>query len=98
MFRHASPWRAKGNESAFVRTPLASQDLREPCNALFASFCIALFTPLPFQVAKLGPCAKFYLRLEECLGENDRDFAKCQQEVLALQECTERQGKSQHNG
>lgn len=30
-------------------------------------------------VAQLGQrCAKLYIQLEECLGENDRDWRKCQ--------------------
>ena len=33
-------------------------------------------------------CAKLYFILEECIGENDRDWRKCQKEVLALKKCS----------
>lgn len=36
-------------------------------------------------------CAQPYTALEECLGENDRDWTKCQKEVQALKECHARQ-------
>ena len=32
-------------------------------------------------------CAKLYLQLEECLGEHDRDWRKCQAEVKAWKSC-----------
>lgn len=35
-----------------------------------------------------------YLRLEECLGENDRDWRKCQEHVKALRDCNARLGKT----
>lgn len=31
-----------------------------------------------------------YLRLEECLGEHDRDWRRCQNEVQALRACNAR--------
>lgn len=33
-------------------------------------------------------CAQEYYALEECLGEHDRRWAKCQVEVKALQQCS----------
>mmetsp|Transcript_26940 Transcript_26940/g.75923 ORF Transcript_26940/g.75923 Transcript_26940/m.75923 type:complete len:85 (-) Transcript_26940:321-575(-) len=32
-------------------------------------------------------CGRVYAKLEECLGENDRDWRLCQREVAALKEC-----------
>lgn len=32
-------------------------------------------------------CSKPYYELEECLGEHDRNWTKCQQEVVKLKEC-----------
>lgn len=32
-------------------------------------------------------CGKLYLQLEECLGEHDRDWRKCQAEVKAWKSC-----------
>jgi hypothetical protein len=32
-------------------------------------------------------CSQVYYKLEECLGEHDRDWRKCQNEVKALQIC-----------
>jgi len=32
-------------------------------------------------------CGKVYAELEECLGENDRDWRKCQKAVSKLKEC-----------
>ena len=35
-------------------------------------------------------CASaYYVLLEECLGENDRNWSKCQKEVKLLKMCTE---------
>ena len=36
------------------------------------------------------PCSESYASLEVCLGEQDRDWRKCQAEVLALKECSSR--------
>mmetsp|Transcript_17640 Transcript_17640/g.71271 ORF Transcript_17640/g.71271 Transcript_17640/m.71271 type:complete len:83 (-) Transcript_17640:225-473(-) len=33
------------------------------------------------------PCRDVYLVLEECLGENDRDWTKCQLQVRELRDC-----------
>ena len=33
-------------------------------------------------------CAASYFALEECLGDNDRDWKKCQYEVHALKKCS----------
>ena len=35
------------------------------------------------MIEKSG-CNGIYMQLEECLGENDRDWRKCQVEVLEL--------------
>eukprot|EP00241_Pyramimonas_parkeae_P013599 CAMPEP_0114256630 /NCGR_PEP_ID=MMETSP0058-20121206/18273_1 /TAXON_ID=36894 /ORGANISM="Pyramimonas parkeae, CCMP726" /LENGTH=72 /DNA_ID=CAMNT_0001371245 /DNA_START=301 /DNA_END=522 /DNA_ORIENTATION=+ len=35
-------------------------------------------------------CGKVYAMLEECLGENDRDWRKCQDEVEKLKVCYQR--------
>jgi hypothetical protein len=32
-------------------------------------------------------CADIYHKLEECLGENDREWRKCQIEVKLLKDC-----------
>lgn len=34
-------------------------------------------------------CSLVYYKLEECLGEHDRDWRKCQSEVKALQICNQ---------
>lgn len=34
-------------------------------------------------------CAREYRALEECRGENTRDWRKCQAEVRAIQKCVE---------
>ena len=34
-------------------------------------------------------CSKIYYDLEECLGEHDRDWRKCQKEVKALKVCND---------
>lgn len=38
------------------------------------------------MIEKSG-CSQIYFKLEDCLGENDRDWTKCQAEVKALQKC-----------
>ena len=38
-----------------------------------------------------GGCSVVYYKLEECLGEHDRDWTKCQKEVKALNTCNQRQ-------
>jgi len=35
-------------------------------------------------------CSVQYYSLETCLGEKDRDFRKCQEEVNALRKCYEK--------
>ena len=42
------------------------------------------------MIEKSG-CAETYFKLEECLGEHDRDWRQCQQEVKALQTCSQAQ-------
>ena len=39
------------------------------------------------QLIEDGGCGVAYYALEECLSENDRKWAKCQNEVKALQLC-----------
>merc|ERR1711976_311539 len=39
-------------------------------------------------------CGKVYARLETCLGENDRDWRRCQAEVVALKECYQKAQKA----
>lgn len=36
-------------------------------------------------------CVASYTKLEACLGENDRDWTKCQKQVQALKDCSTRQ-------
>ena len=38
------------------------------------------------MIEKSG-CSKTYYELEECLGEHDRDWTKCQREVVQLRTC-----------
>lgn len=38
-------------------------------------------------VSPLLRCRDVYFALEECLGEYDRDWSKCQTEVLKLKQC-----------
>ena len=39
-------------------------------------------------------CGAPYYELEECLGEHDRDWKKCQKEVRDLQTCSLQQNKA----
>jgi cytochrome c oxidase assembly factor 4 len=41
------------------------------------------------MIEKMG-CAKEYYRLEDCLGEHDRDWTKCQGVVKELRQCNDR--------
>ena len=34
-----------------------------------------------------NPCSSFYFKLEECLGEKNRNWKDCQPEVAALKLC-----------
>ena len=43
------------------------------------------------EIVEQGPCGAVYLALEECLGEQDRDWRKCQRQVQALSECNRRE-------
>lgn len=36
------------------------------------------------------PCSKVYAALEECLGESDRNWSKCQPIVASLKECNQK--------
>lgn len=33
-------------------------------------------------------CVKQYLFLEQCLGDNNRNFAKCQEQIKLLKQCS----------
>ena len=44
------------------------------------------------MIEKSG-CSSTYYELEECLGEHDRDWKKCQDEVKTLQRCNTLQQK-----
>jgi cytochrome c oxidase assembly factor 4 len=37
-----------------------------------------------------NPCAKFYMQLEECLVDSNRNWKICQPQVQALKECSTR--------
>ncbi|KAF1326750.1 hypothetical protein FI667_g8186, partial [Globisporangium splendens] len=41
------------------------------------------------MIEKMG-CAQDYYKLEECLGEFDRDWTKCQAQVKQLKLCNDR--------
>ena len=43
------------------------------------------------EIVEQGPCGAVYLALEDCLGEQDRDWRKCQRQVQALSECNRRE-------
>ncbi len=40
------------------------------------------------MIQKSG-CALPYFKLEDCLGEHDRDWRKCQDQVIALRTCSQ---------
>ncbi|CAM9200371.1 unnamed protein product [Laminaria digitata] len=39
-------------------------------------------------------CSLDYYRLEECLGEHDRDWRRCQAQVKALKSCNDKKKKT----
>lgn len=41
------------------------------------------------QMIDRHSCSELYYRLEECLGEHDRDWRKCQAEVKSLKTCND---------
>ncbi len=41
------------------------------------------------QMIEKSGCAQIYYKLEECMGENDRDWRKCQNEVRLLKQCSD---------
>jgi hypothetical protein len=41
------------------------------------------------HVLELHGCRKAYERLEECLGEHDRDWSACQEPLRLLRDCYE---------
>lgn len=40
-------------------------------------------------------CSVTYFALEECMGEHDRDWRKCQEAVKALRSCSQAQAQAQ---
>jgi hypothetical protein len=40
------------------------------------------------EMIEKSKCSELYYRLEECLGEYNREWRKCQSEVKALKECS----------
>ena len=40
-----------------------------------------------------GGCSKQYYELEECLGEYDRNWSKCQEVVKTLRMCNDKQNR-----
>jgi len=46
------------------------------------------------MIEKSG-CSVPYFRLEECLGEHDRDWRKCQEQVKELHKCSQTQIQTQ---
>jgi cytochrome c oxidase assembly factor 4 len=44
------------------------------------------------MIEKMG-CSKDYYKLEDCLGEHDRDWTKCQAEVKMLKQCNDQLNK-----
>lgn len=40
------------------------------------------------EMISANPCAKFYMQLEDCLGETNRSWKICQPQVKALKECS----------
>ncbi|CAM9921865.1 unnamed protein product [Hapterophycus canaliculatus] len=38
-------------------------------------------------------CSSVYYRLEDCLGEHDRDWRRCQEQVKALKACNDKKKK-----
>lgn len=45
------------------------------------------------QMIENSGCSEVYFKLEECIGENDRDWRKCQNEVKLLKQCSDAQKK-----
>ncbi|KAJ1400721.1 hypothetical protein B484DRAFT_339156 [Ochromonadaceae sp. CCMP2298] len=44
-----------------------------------------------------SPCSSQYYALEDCLGEHDRSWPKCQVQVKALRECSVANAKTQRD-
>jgi hypothetical protein len=40
------------------------------------------------EMIEKSKCSELYYRLEECLGEYNREWRKCQVEVKALKDCS----------
>lgn len=45
------------------------------------------------RMIEASGCSKQYFALEECMGENDRVWSKCQKEVKELSACNKEQAK-----
>lgn len=45
------------------------------------------------EIIEAHPCAALVDKLEECMGENDRVWSKCQQEVKELRKCNQQHPK-----
>jgi len=45
------------------------------------------------RIASTG-CEETYRTLEDCIVANDRDWRKCQVEVLSFRECMQEKGRS----
>ncbi len=56
-----------------------------PCNP---TLFVALKESELEAAMKRNPCFVQYTALEECLGRESRNFAKCQTEIKLLQACT----------
>jgi hypothetical protein len=54
-------------------------------------------TPDISDMIEKSGCSKPYYDLENCLGENDRDFKKCQDAVSSLRICYEEKAKLKEN-
>ncbi|CAM9197503.1 unnamed protein product [Ectocarpus sp. 6 AP-2014] len=39
-------------------------------------------------------CSSIYYRLEDCLGEHDRDWRRCQEQVKALKACNDKKNRA----
>ncbi len=45
------------------------------------------------EMIEKGGCSKQYYELEECLGEYDRNWSKCQEVVKTLRMCNDKQNR-----
>jgi hypothetical protein len=75
--------KARGNSGTFSAHEIMQS---RPDNVHMGSKTTSDSCDISDMIDKSG-CAAPYYQLEECLGENDRNWTKCQQEVKALQVC-----------